>query len=57
MRRSANLVASLAAHVTINRLEIGPLVQKIEDKFKTQKVCFDKWADWHLKDIKKYTIE
>ena len=20
-------------------------------------MCFDKWSDWHLKDISKYTIE
>ena len=44
--------------MTINSLEIQPLITEIVKKVKHNGgVCFDKWEDWHLKSIKKYTLE
>ena len=57
VRRSAALVASNCEHVKLNEPEIKKLVTELQTKLEKTGIVFDKWADWHLSDIAKYSLD
>lgn len=44
--------------MTVDEGKIGDFIQEMETKLLEQDAfVFDKWSDWHLSDIAKYTLE
>ena len=51
---------STQTSVSLHAEQLDAFIAQIDEKVQTlkdKKLVFDKWADFHLKDITKYTIE
>ena len=60
MRRTCAQVYANQTSCTVHSDKIDEFVDKIESELKAkkdQKLVFDKWSDFHLSDISKYTLE
>mmetsp|Transcript_33830 Transcript_33830/g.39788 ORF Transcript_33830/g.39788 Transcript_33830/m.39788 type:complete len:87 (-) Transcript_33830:731-991(-) len=58
VRRTCQYVMDWQTSVTVNQAKIDEFIQEMDAKVAERGAfVFDKWSDWHLRDIGKYTVE
>lgn len=58
VRRSCNFIMQHQTSVTISDAKIDDFIREMEQKVQAEGAfVFDKWQDFHLADIAKYSVE